>query len=86
MLTTFILGSLNTTWIFINLYKENVKENFLMLFFFATFYDLLVYEVIIIISKSLIYFSLLKNDEVSNWKKVLIVYLALLPWLFAVFG
>lgn len=86
ILTSIVLGALNTTWITLNLYQQGKEERFLLTFLITNIMDYLVYEIFIVICKALIYYTLIRDNRVSIWKRVLIVFLALLPWLFGIFG
>lgn len=57
------------------------RENgFYKQFYLATFFDYFVYEVIILLTKSLIYFLLIKDSNLPWWKKFLISVISAMPW------
>ncbi len=76
----FALGLLNTTWIYLYSERENQTNAFLNDFRNSLIFDFLVYEVIIVTTKAMIYFYIVKTNKISRFKKCLIITLSLLPW------
>jgi hypothetical protein len=85
-LAVFVFGLLNTTWVSLVTLKEERECDFLKDFGLSTLFDYFVYEVMILTMKSIIYTLLIRNDEVTWWKRCLIAFLATLPWAFAIGG
>lgn len=79
-LAIFILGMLNTTWVYLNLKKREKEVDFIDDFIKATIFDYFVYEIIIITLKSIVFFPIIRTENVSWWKKCLISIIALMPW------
>ena len=82
----FVFGTLNTTWISITRDKENRECEFLNEFLWNTLLDNFVYEILIILSKSIVYFILIRNMKMNFCKKCMIGVLAALPFIFALNG
>lgn len=76
----FVLGFLNTTWIYLNCYKSEMQIDFISNFIISTVYDYFVYEIIIISAKALVFYSIIGSEKISCWKKTLIGCIAALPW------
>ena len=81
-----IFGLLNTTWISLVADEQNASCNFLLDFSLNVLMDNLVYEIGILIIKSLIYTFLIKSTKASKLQMCLISFVAALPWVFAVAG
>lgn len=76
----FVFGLFNTTWISLKFHKMGRDEEFFETFYLATIMDYFVYEIIILLTKSLIYFLLIKDTNLPWWKKFLISIISAMPW------
>ena len=81
-----ILGTINTTWISLVADEQDATCNFILDFTLNVLMDYLVYEISVIIIKSLIYTFLIKSSKTSYVKMCLISFIAALPWVFAIAG
>ena len=81
-----ILGTINTTWISLVADEQDATCNFILDFTLNVLMDYLVYEISVIIIKSLIYTFLIKSSKTSYVKMCLISFIAALPWVFAITG
>lgn len=75
-----LLGALNTTWIYLYTIEQKADIAFIKDFINSIIFDFLVYEVIVILTKSLIFYSIIKSDDIPWWKRCLIAFVAVLPW------
>ena len=76
----FIFGLINTTWISLQFEKLSKENEIYKEFGLAVVFDYFVYEIIILLSKSFIYFVLIKDDFLPWWKKFLISFISAMPW------
>lgn len=83
---TYLLGLLNTTWISLRNAESSRSNDFYQDFSMSIVFDYFVYEIVIVTSKSFIYFLIIESDEFACWKKCLVSFIAALPWTFAAFG
>ena len=81
-----ILGTINTTWISLVADEQNANCNFMLDFGLNVVMDNLVYEICIIVIKSIIYTFLIKSSKTNYIKICLISIAAALPWIFDVAG
>lgn len=81
-----IFGLINTTWISLVADEQNASCDFILDFLLNVIMDNLVYEIGILIIKSLIYTFLIKSTKASKLQMCLISFVAALPWVFAVAG
>jgi len=49
-------------------------------FYISVIFDYFVYEVTILLTKSLIYYFLIRNEDLPFWKKSLISIMSVMPW------
>ena len=84
----FVMGWLNTSWIALTKYLQNEECAYLNEFLLSSLLDNLVYELLIMLSKSLIYLVLLRNinKKYSCTRRFLLCVVASTPWLFALKG
>jgi hypothetical protein len=73
---------LNTAFVALKFEEINKDKSFFKQFGLATVFDYFVYEIIILVTKSLIYFFLIKDENLSWWKKFLISIISAMPWVF----
>jgi hypothetical protein len=71
---------MNTTWIYLYAEKNNKEIDFISDFIKSVIIDYLIYEVIILTAKTLIFFSIIRTEKMSWWKKCLIGFMNALPW------
>ena len=81
-----IFGLLNTTWISLVADEQNASCDFILDFSLNVVMDNLVYEIGILIIKSIIYTFLIKSTKASMLQMCLISFVSALPWVFAVAG
>jgi hypothetical protein len=63
-----------------NAIKNNRSLEFIKEFGLATIIDYFVYEIIIISTKTLVYYFIIKSDKFPWWKKFLVSVISTLPW------
>lgn len=76
-------GLINTTWVSLDSYHNELYCDFMEDFMLSTLLDYLCYDFIIITFKSLLYSFLIKADKRNYFQVCLISTVAALPWLFA---
>jgi hypothetical protein len=74
------LGALNTTWVYLNAMNNDKEIAFIKDFQNSVIFDYLVYEIIIILTKTVIFVSIVKSADIPWWKRCLIWFVAVLPW------
>ncbi|MCQ2816640.1 MAG: hypothetical protein MJ252_05155 [archaeon] len=84
----FVLSWLNTTWISITKYTAGQECSYLNEFLLSSLLDNFVYEILILFSKSLIYYILIRRKSaiMSCYGKFFLCLLVSLPWVFALKG
>jgi hypothetical protein len=80
LIASFVLGLMNTTWIYLYAQKSNKEIDFIGDFIKMVLIEYLIYEVIILITKSLIFFTIIRTKQITCWKKCLIAFINTLPW------
>lgn len=67
-------------------FEKKKEQEFISEFWKETLIDVLFYQIVILLSKTFIFFFLTKNSEKVWWKKTLVTILAAFPWAFAIYG
>ena len=75
-----MFGLLNTAWISMNAIKNKRDLEFIEEFGLATAIDYFFYEIVIILTKSLVYYVIIRTDNFPWWKRFLISFISTLPW------
>jgi len=83
-ISTFIFGFINTTWISMHAFKNNREINFLEEFGISTAIYYFVYEILIILTKCLIFLFIIRSEDLTYCKRCLISFVSFLPWVFVI--
>lgn len=81
-----VFGTINTLWISLDSLNNNLECNFIQDFFMATVFDCFIYQVLILILKTCIYFILIRSKKTSCIRAVLFCIVSSLPWIFNLGG
>jgi len=76
----FVYGFLNTLFITINAELNKKESSFMEIFGVNQAMDILCYQIVIIISKSFMFWAITNDEKVACWKRTLIFIIALLPY------
>jgi hypothetical protein len=75
-----VLGIINTIWIYLYNYKARRNNSFLRTFGILTAIDLLAYEIAIIVIKTVLFYLIVRTDDIPKWKRCLVAVITALPW------
>ena len=81
-----IFGTVNTLWISLDSINNKLECNFIEDFFMATVFDCFIYQVVILIMKTVIYFILIRSKKKSCIRAVIFCIVSSLPWIFNLGG
>lgn len=79
-------GFINTTWVSLDSYHNELDCQFMEDFMLSTALDYLVYDVVVIVMKAFIYSFLIRADKKTYCQICLVSFISTLPWLFAMQG
>ncbi len=75
-----VFSFINTTWISLKYIEKDMNNLIYKDFYISVIFDYFVYEVTILLTKSLIYYFLIRNEDLPFWKKSLISIMSVMPW------
>ena len=81
-----IFGTVNTLWISLDSINNQLECNFIKDFFMATVFDCFIYQVVILMMKTIIYFILIRSKRTSCIRAILFCIVSSLPWIFNLGG
>lgn len=67
-------------------YEKKKNQEFVTEFFVMTLIDYFLYQILILITKTIVFFFLIKDGRKTWWKSALIKVISACPWAFAIFG
>ena len=76
----FVFGLINTSWISMKFVANDKENEIYKQFGLATVMDYFVYEIVILFTKSVIYFALIKDENLPWWKKFFVAIISAMPW------
>lgn len=80
-----IFGLINSTWISLKQIEIGREVQFYRQFGLALLMDFFAFEILILLTKSIIFFLIIKDEDNNNlpcWKNFLITLIAAMPWVF----
>lgn len=81
-----IFGMINTQWIALVFDKNNREHEYASEFYMATILDYTVYQISLIVWKTIVYFLIVKDKKKTWWKNFLITVISAFTWGIAIFG
>ena len=80
-----IFGTLNTTWISLDSLNNGAECKFIKDFFISIVFDCFVYQILILVIKSIIYLVVMREKN-SCIRRVMLCIVSSLPWIFNLNG